>query len=225
MTFISYAQRFEDAVLYRALKGVERGFYIDVGAQSPDWSSVTKAFYERGWRGINIEPVQYWFDKLMEERPDEINLNCAAGAAEGLLHFFEVDDSGLSTADARYARSHEQHGRLLREYDVPMVSLSKICRDHKVDQIHFLKVDVEGFERQVLEGLDLSVFRPWIIVAEATEPLTDVESFQQWEPILLSSDYAFAYFDGLNRFYFAAEHPELEAALKEPIETFDCRAL
>jgi len=56
MTFISYAQNYEDVMLWRALKHVERGFYIDVGACSPDQHSVTRAFYEKGWHGINVEP-------------------------------------------------------------------------------------------------------------------------------------------------------------------------
>ncbi|HZF37393.1 MAG TPA: FkbM family methyltransferase, partial [Blastocatellia bacterium] len=46
MSFISYAQNFEDVMLWRALKHIDRGFYIDVGANDPDLDSVTKAFYE-----------------------------------------------------------------------------------------------------------------------------------------------------------------------------------
>ncbi len=64
MTFISYAQNFEDVMLWRALKHVERGFYIDVGAFSPDLDSVTRAFSERGWRGINIEPNPHYLAQL-----------------------------------------------------------------------------------------------------------------------------------------------------------------
>ena len=44
MTFISYAQNFEDVMLRRVLKHVENGFYIDVGAQDPSADSVTKLF-------------------------------------------------------------------------------------------------------------------------------------------------------------------------------------
>jgi hypothetical protein len=47
MTFISYAQNYEDVVLHRALSDVQRGFYVDVGAQDPIADSVTRAFYER----------------------------------------------------------------------------------------------------------------------------------------------------------------------------------
>lgn len=53
---ISYAQNFEDVMLMRALASIEKGFYIDVGAAWPDQDSVTKAFYEKGWLGVNIEP-------------------------------------------------------------------------------------------------------------------------------------------------------------------------
>jgi FkbM family methyltransferase len=223
-TFISYAQVFEDAVLFRALEGVENGFYIDVGAHDPNHDSVTKAFYDRGWHGINIEPVQYWYERLVKERPQDINLNLAAGNIEGALRFFEVIDSGLSTASVEYAGRHEGAGREVCEREVVMSTLNSICKKYPATEIHFLKIDVEGFETQVLQGIDLSILRPWIIVVEATEPLTTVESWHDWEPILLKSDYSFAVFDGLNRFYFASERPELENHLKAPIKSFDCRS-
>jgi hypothetical protein len=64
MRFISYAQNFEDVMLWRALKGLKKGFYIDVGAHDPEVDSVTKAFYDRGWCGINIEPAEVPFRRL-----------------------------------------------------------------------------------------------------------------------------------------------------------------
>ena len=64
MSFISYAQNYEDVTLYRALRGVARGFYIDVGANDPINDSVTCAFYQRGWRGINLEPSAQWHARL-----------------------------------------------------------------------------------------------------------------------------------------------------------------
>lgn len=90
MTFISYAQNFEDIRLWRALKHFENGFYIDVGANQPTVDSVTKAFYERGWTGINIEPVQIYHDALCQERPKDINLQCVAGDNAEALTFYEI---------------------------------------------------------------------------------------------------------------------------------------
>jgi hypothetical protein len=44
MQLISYSQNNEDILLWRALKNVEKGFYIDVGANHPVDDSVTKLF-------------------------------------------------------------------------------------------------------------------------------------------------------------------------------------
>ena len=76
MTFISYAQNFEDVMLWRALRGVENGSYIDVGAADPEVHSVTAAFYKRGWRGVNVEPNGEFFDKLRERRPLVLSRGC-----------------------------------------------------------------------------------------------------------------------------------------------------
>jgi hypothetical protein len=80
---ISYAQNREDVLLWRALHDVENGFYIDVGAQDPTHHSVTRAFYDRGWCGVNIEPAAGCFQKLCAERPRDLTLQVALGNREG----------------------------------------------------------------------------------------------------------------------------------------------
>lgn len=222
MTFISYAQNSEDVMLWRALKHVERGFYVDVGANDPDVHSVTRAFYDRGWRGINIEPVPHWFELLQEKRKDDINLQLAAGAEKGELLLYEFPDTGLSTCVSGIAAGHETNrGYTKVDRIVSVETLTEICQRLHVAPIHFLKIDVEGAERQVLEGLDLQVIRPWIIVVESTLPLTQSESHTEWQPILEEGRYQFVYFDGLNRFYLAREHPELRPHFATPPNVFD----
>jgi FkbM family methyltransferase len=222
MTFVSYAQNFEDVMLWRALKHVESGFYIDVGANDPEIDSVTKAFYERGWRGINIEPVAQWFQRLEAQRPRDINLQVAAGAKQGELVIYELPDTGLSTVDKAIAERHEaERGYAKAERLVPVETLTSVCRRLHMGPIHFLKIDVEGAEKDVLDGLDLSIIRPWIIVVESTLPNTQVEDYEQWEPILCHADYEYVYFDGLNRYYVAHEHHELKAHFGAPPNFFD----
>lgn len=222
MTFISYAQNYEDVILYRALKSVEKGFYIDVGAQDPILDSVTKAFYERGWRGINIEPVNYWFNKLLEERPEDTNLMVAAAAQSGTLKLFEVVGTGLSTADASFAEKHAAAGFEVQKIEVPALRLDDICDRLNVSEIHFLKIDVEGTEGAVLDGIDLNRLRPWVILLESTEPNSTVPTHEQWEGTLTTYGYVFVYFDGLNRYYVPKERAgQLKAALSTPPNYFD----
>ncbi len=206
MSFISYAQNHEDVMLYRTLREVEKGFYIDVGAQDPVNDSVTKAFYERGWRGINIEPNEEYFRKLQIDRPHDINLLTAVGREPGIISFFEVVHTGLSTTNAVYARAHADAGCEVRPGNVACTTLDRICSDCGVETVHFLKIDVEGSERAVLEGFSFEAVRPWVVVVEATEPNSTREVFAEWEDLLVSRRYQFVYFDGLNRFYVAEEH-------------------
>ena len=58
--FVSHAQNFEDVMLHRALRHVTKGFYVDIGADHPTDLSVTKAFYDRNWRGIGLIPQSGW---------------------------------------------------------------------------------------------------------------------------------------------------------------------
>jgi FkbM family methyltransferase len=222
MSFISYAQNFEDVMLWRALKHIDRGFYIDVGANDPDQDSVTKAFYERGWRGINVEPTPQWFERLEKSRPRDINLQLALGAEPGEITLYEIPDTGLSTAEKKFAERHEaERGYKSRELLVKVDTLSRVCERFHLSPIHFLKVDVEGAEKAVFQGTDFGKIRPWIIVVEATLPNSQEESYSDWEPLLLDAGYEYAYFDGLNRYYVAGEHENLKAAFKTPPNVFD----
>src|SRR5690348_14484148 len=111
MSFISYAQNFEDVMLHRALARVSQGFYIDVGAGEPNVESVTRAFYEGGWRGINVEPLVSVFDRIQLARARDINLNVAVTDSVGEATFFAIDGgSGLSTSDPKRARSLHKRG-------------------------------------------------------------------------------------------------------------------
>ncbi|MBQ4856522.1 FkbM family methyltransferase, partial [Rhodanobacter sp. B2A1Ga4] len=221
MKFISYAQNFEDVMLRRALKRVKKGFYVDVGAQDPVRDSVSKAFYEMGWHGINIEPVSIWFDKLSVDRPRDINLRVAASSSDGEVTLYEVKDSGLSTMDVDYAKNYSHDGMEVVEHSVQTRTLSSILADASVQEIHFLKVDVEGAEESVLRGMDFSKYRPWIILVEARLPNSTRDAFRSWESLIVSAGYTFAWDDGLNRFYYANEHRRLARAFKLPPNVFD----
>ena len=220
-SFTSFSQNYEDVILWRALGHVERGFYVDCGAYHPDKDSVTKAFYDRGWRGVNIEPISLLLDKFTSERPADINLNVALSHNSGSSAFYEILDTGLSTFSATIAGQHIDAGFVGRRIEVETAPLSDVLASHARCDIHFLKIDVEGAEHAVIGGLDLTVHRPWIILVEATRPLSDRPSHLEWEPDLLSQGYDFVYFDGLNRFYLSREHIDLRERLAIPPNPFD----
>ena len=213
----SYAQNSEDIILWRALNMIKNGFYIDVGANDPDTDSVTRHFYEHGWNGINIEPLLHWNKILNEKRPKDINLRIAAGSAPGQLEIYELTDTRLSTSDKAIAERHEQTlGYKKKSQIVDVEKIANICIKYKVKEIHFLKIDVEGAEEDVLKGCELLITKPWVILIESTLPFTSVESHHEWEHYLIEAGYKYVYFDGLNRFYISPEHTDIESKVKVP---------
>jgi hypothetical protein len=84
-----------------------------------------------------------------------------------------------------------------------------------------MKIDVEGLERDVIEGWDAGLIRPWIVIVEATRPLTGQEAHESWESLILARGYNFAFFDGLNRYYVSKDHGELLGRVSCPANVFD----
>jgi FkbM family methyltransferase len=219
---ISYAQNFEDVILRRVFRDRTDGFYIDVGAMDPVAESVTKYFYDLGWSGINIEPNDYFYSKLLEQRPRDINLNFAIDDHEGEKEFFVFKEIGNSTFDEASRDRYVERGFEAKPKRVKVTTLAAICRDYVRRQIDFLKIDCEGWERFVLKGADWDRFRPIVLVIEATEPGTDIPAWYEWEPCLTEhARYDMVYFDGLNRFYLPREYADLRSFFEVPPNIFD----
>ena len=219
MAITSYAQNFEDVMLARCFPGPS-GFYVDVGANDPDIDSVTRVFYERGWSGINIEPLASNFARLKKRRPRDLNLHLAAGDQDGTITFYEIGKwHGYSTTDSEIAAQHRRDGLKVIEYKTPMRRLASVLDEHaRGKTIDFLSVDVEGAELAVLIGAELTRHRPKVILAESRLPVTvnmvdrffDVpDRTADYVKFLEPRSYLLAYRDGLNAFFVAEEHKEL----------------
>jgi FkbM family methyltransferase len=218
---VSHAQNFEDVMLARALRDVEKGFYVDVGAWDPNIETVTRYFYELGWQGINVEPVPAYHSALQAARPRDVNLRVAAGKENGRALITMFQGTGMSTLDASIATEQERHGFPHEQIEVEVKTLNGIFAEHAPADVHFLKVDCEGTEADVVNAFDVDRYRPWIIVVESVDPSSRVETHADWEPHLLASDYRFVYFDALNRFYLASEHQDLAEHFRLPPNVFD----
>jgi len=106
MAFSSYAHDFEDVLLWRVLGKFGPGFYIDMGAVDPENNSVTKAFYDAGWNGINISEEQAVCDQFKNARGKDVNLSglsskgfslaqvCVEYAQGKDIHFLRINSKG-----------------------------------------------------------------------------------------------------------------------------------
>ncbi len=221
-----YSQNFEDVLLSRVLSDIADGTYVDVGCQHETQDSVTRYFYERGWSGINIDPVSEHIEEY-SRRDRDINLNLAAGSHPSALPFTVVDGSGLSSFHASHvdcARIHGLHS--MEERWVEVKTLNAILEQHLSEgrAIAFLKIDVEGHEYEVLKGLDLRRYRPIIILVETTRPCSTllVENFSAISDYICANGYHEVYFDGINTWWIAEEqHAMRSHHFQYPVGVFD----
>lgn len=217
----SYAQNFEDVMLWRALWDVENGFYIDVGAWDPVIDSVSKAFYEHGWRGFHVEPLPEYAEKIREDRPDEKVFQVMLGAEPGEQIFYYIPETGLSTGVKAIAEQHQKAGWSKEQRCYPVMTLKQLFDETRERTIHWLKIDVEGLEGDVLAGWGNHPARPWIVLVESTAPNSPVPTWAEWQHRLEARGYRFAYFDGLNRFYVHASCSQYLPLFAIPPNVFD----
>ena len=217
----SYAQNFEDVMLWRALGHVAEGRYIDIGAQDPIVDSVSMGFFEKGWRGVHAEANPEYATELREARPGDIVIEALVSSEHGIADFHAIEGTGLSTFNADVAKAHlENSGFQSRVVPVPRVTLDDVFGLVPDREVHWLKIDVEGAERAVLEGWRCAR-RPWVVVVESVHPVTRAPTQSDWEHLLLGRDYTFVYADGLNRFYLHQDHSDLATKFSAPPNVID----
>jgi FkbM family methyltransferase len=221
VTFISYAQNYEDVRLWRALKDVGEGCYLDIGAQDPIRDSVSKAFYEAGWRGAHVEALPTYAAALRKDRPDEQVFEVAVGREPGAIIFYEFPETGMSTGIADIARRHSEQGFTVTMREVPVITLEEIFGQFGAETIHWMKLDVEGMEDAVLASWGDAQQRPWVLVIESVHPATRASMDEKWRDGVRARGYQEVAFDGLSRYFVAEEHAELAPALALAPNIFD----
>ena len=171
----------QDALIGDVLFKGKSGIFVDVGARDGITISNT-AYLERkfGWTGIAIEPHPDLFAKLVRRRGcDCRNVAASASASDGLdfVKFLEepFGNSGLLST----FRDPERLKTIKHEIvSVPCKPLSEIIGDLKL--IHYLDIDVEGHELDVLRGIDFARAEIRIIgveVSEATANCREIDDF------------------------------------------------
>jgi FkbM family methyltransferase len=221
-TVLSYTANFEDVLLERCFRDVERGFFIDIGAHHPTYSSVTKWFYDRGWWGINVEPGP-GIQAFHNERPRDINLEVAVSDFEGEAQFWlHMGNTGTSTLQRDIADLVAQRAGDIRAIEVKVTTLQSIVDNHAAaTHVHFLKVDAEGTENAIVLSTNWRRWRPEVIVIESTEPYTNTRRIEAWQQRLNECGYKMAYFDGVNDFWVREESSHLLKQFTVPVNVLD----
>jgi FkbM family methyltransferase len=153
-----------DCKLDNLFKKKENEFYIELGGNDGLRQSNTAFFeFNRKWKGILIEPSIDAFQQCVKNRPNSIVLNYACVSNEYAEKTVTGDFNGnlMSSVDGKRLSSSSL-------VEIPAITLTSILDKYiKSDQqIDLLSLDTEGYELNILKGLDLEKWRPTYMLIE-----------------------------------------------------------
>ncbi len=164
-----------DAVLARHLPR-EPGVFVEAGAfDGYEQSNTYRLEHLEGWRGVLVEPIPALFREVLLERPRSVVFNCALKAADDPRETVTMQYGALmSTVAGAHGGTERDWVRpafllgLERPYQitVPARTLSSLLDEAGMGAVDFMSLDVEGYEEQVLRGLDLDRHAPRFLLVE-----------------------------------------------------------
>jgi FkbM family methyltransferase len=136
-------------------------FIIDIGANNGDWISKVR---KTGYKGdaLCIEPLKSNYHRLKNRHiPRTKCLNYAIGKKNGSIRINHASNNGLSSSILELNDYHIKaapHVKFIGKQSVKMIKLSKLLNEHKKKAI-YIKIDVQGYELQVLKSIQKSNFQ------------------------------------------------------------------
>ena len=141
----------------------EKGTYVEIGTNDPTASvSYTQKFYNRGWRGISVEPCIKEFEALKKSRPEDINLNICIGDKNGQRSFYEPRDSQAASLMPHLA---SRWGKV-KVRTVNVSTLETMLNEFLESEIDFMVIDAEGMELEILKSNDWRKYKPKALIIE-----------------------------------------------------------
>lgn len=170
-----YSQDGEDTLLsaFYENKPEYKGFYIDIGALHPLRFSNTQIFYDKGWRGINIDATPGSMEAFKRMRPDDINIEVGISDIRGQLEYYSFEEPALNSFSKEISEERIKNGWKLKKNGVVIETLpinDVLCNYVPEGQvIDFINIDIEGLELKILKTLDFSKFAPIFFLIEELE--------------------------------------------------------
>lgn len=211
---LSFSQSGEDLILehvFRALRIDGNINYCDIGANMPWGLSNTAKFYlrnDRNYIGVLVEPDPILSGVLKCKRSKDKVVNCGIkpkDVVENTLDFYMINTNTLNTFSKLEAEHYIELGYKIKEIQqIKVIDINTLLEEYFSNQeLHFLSIDVEGLDYDILSSLNFNLFRPICICAESINFVTSGTATKDRRIIeLLEDNGYFEYaFTGINSIF------------------------
>ena len=187
-----------DNIILEYFNNKKDGFFVEVGVCDPIDQNNTYLLEKNGWKGILIEPLTRFNDLYAALRPNSIVENFAMVSKDYPLDYIYFNNStgidGGFTSTVSEVESSRFPIRPQPKGTVKCDTLENILIKNGVKDIDFLTIDVEGYEINVMNGIDISKFNIEVILIESHNEEILLAEFEHSSTIN-SFDYLCEYYD------------------------------
>lgn len=161
-------------------------YFVEIGANDGALADPLRPHVVAGrWRGIMVEPAPGAFERLRRNHADNDRVvleNVAIADHDGTVALYHLPDT-VPAEVAEAAPWYAGVGSLSREHvvesanvpgaadlvertEVPCITFESLCRRNSVERIDLLLIDTEGYDWEILKGIDFEAWRPRMVVYE-----------------------------------------------------------
>ena len=214
----SYSQSGEDSIVEHILKAIyknENINYCDIGANVPWKFSNTAKFYfsnKKNYTGVLVEPDPLLAKILKNKRVKDMIVNKGIKSNKidaRILDFFIMDTKTLNTFSESEAKYYESLGYKIKEkIQIEVIDINELLKKYFLGKtLHFLSIDVEGLDFEILSSLDFNIFKPVCICIETINFVKNgvAKKDTRIEELLKCNGYFEYAFTGINSIFLDIE--------------------